>query len=83
MPIYEAQMKTPDLRCNVNASATTQTLTVQAGSKLGFIVPNILYHPGPTTGWMARLPEGKKIEAWDGSGEVVRAPFSRISDVFG
>jgi len=58
-----------DLRCNVGglaSAATTETLTVPAGSTFGFgsdIPPG---HPGPYNIYMAKAPS--TAASWDGSG---------------
>lgn len=64
-------VSTLDIRCNVNAStATAKTLSVAAGSKLGFTAFASISHPGPMLFYMAKVPAGKTAATWDGSGSV-------------
>jgi hypothetical protein len=62
-----------DIRCNVNGTvsgSSTSTLSVPAGSTLGFTVDPNIYHPGPLLVYMAKVPTGKTASSWDGSGAV-------------
>lgn len=61
-----------DIRCNVNGSAAFApgTLSVAAGSTLGFSVEPDIYHPGPALVYLAKVPSGKTAANWDGSGAV-------------
>jgi hypothetical protein len=62
-----------DIRCNVNGTnsgVSTSTLSVPAGSTLGFTVEPDIYHPGPLLVYMAKVPTGQTASSWDGSGAV-------------
>jgi hypothetical protein len=71
------------LRCGFNSTVANKTLSVKAGDILGFYVnykaygdstepsQRGLYHPGPLTAYMGRVPEGKTAMDWDGSGSNV------------
>lgn len=61
-----------DIRCNVGASTVSApgTLTVSAGSQLGWYVTPAIYHAGPLLAYMAKVPSGKTAATWDGSGTV-------------
>jgi len=47
-----------------------QTMTVQAGSSIGFTAQSSISHPGPLLFYMAKVPAGKTAATWDGSGNV-------------
>ncbi|KAG9076263.1 hypothetical protein FS749_011981 [Ceratobasidium sp. UAMH 11750] len=57
-----------DIRCNVNgASGTgTNTATVAAGSTVGFVLDNTVYHQGPLAVYLGKAPS--TAASWDGSG---------------
>jgi hypothetical protein len=73
-----------DLRCGFNSTVANKTLSIKAGEILGFYVnykaygdseyERGLYHPGPLTAYMGRVPEGKTAMDWDGSGLNVSTP---------
>jgi hypothetical protein len=68
-------VSTDDIRCNVGASspsvgATTNTLTVAAGSTVGFTAKTSITHPGPLQFYLAKVPAGQTAKTWDGSGSV-------------
>ncbi|KAK2759959.1 hypothetical protein FQN54_002695 [Arachnomyces sp. PD_36] len=57
------------MRCDQDTSQpAVETLTVSAGSTLGFVSDGSLYHPGPLLFYMAKVPEGETVDAWDGAG---------------
>jgi len=58
------------IRCNVDAAFAPDTLSVTAGSPLGFTVGPDIYHPGPLLAYMAKVPSGSTAANWDGSGAV-------------
>lgn len=57
------------IRCyEAGGRSSAQTLNVQAGSSITWqSAPNI-FHPGPLSGWMAKVPSGQTAASWDGSG---------------
>ncbi|KAF8656150.1 hypothetical protein AX16_002719 [Volvariella volvacea WC 439] len=55
-----------NLRCNVNPRAATETVSVAAGSTIGFVLDNTIYHPGPAAIYLGRAPSS--VASWDGSG---------------
>lgn len=61
-----------DLRCGKDASTAYApgTLSVAAGQTLGFTVDPKIQHPGPTIGYLAKVPAGKTAANWDASGAV-------------
>lgn len=61
-----------NIRCNVGAQAKSapQTMTVVAGSTVGFTAKADISHPGVMLWYMAKVPAGKTAATWDGSGEV-------------
>ncbi|KAJ6576022.1 glycosyl hydrolase family 61-domain-containing protein [Mycena vulgaris] len=63
-----------DVRCFSSLeSGTSSTVTVAAGSTLGFTVvgnPSNLYHDGVVNVYMAKAPAGTDVANWDGSGTV-------------
>ena len=58
-----------DIRC-FQDKAGTSTATVAAGDQLGFVALSAVTHFGPVSFYMARVPEGKDINTWDGAGNV-------------
>ena len=46
------------------------TLSVTAGSTLGFKVDPNIYHAGPVLVYLARVPSGKTAANFDGAGAV-------------
>ncbi|KAJ7152034.1 glycosyl hydrolase family 61-domain-containing protein [Mycena filopes] len=63
-----------DVRCYTSLeSGTASTVSVAAGSTVGFTVsgnPSNLYHPGIVNVYMAKAPSGTDVASWDGSGSV-------------
>lgn len=61
---------TNDIRCNVDGTTAFApgTLSVAAGSQLGFTVNPDIYHPGPLLVYLGIVPKGKTAANWDGSG---------------
>lgn len=55
-----------NLRCNVNPTPATTTVSVAAGSSIGFQLDNTLYHQGPAAIYLGKAPS--TAAAWDGSG---------------
>lgn len=58
----------PDITCNVDPGAATDTVSVAAGSTVGFILDNTLYHQGPAAIYLGQVPSGETAATWDGSG---------------
>ncbi|KAK7046140.1 hypothetical protein VNI00_007143 [Paramarasmius palmivorus] len=56
-----------DITCNVNPTAATDTVSVAAGSTIGFKLDNTLYHQGPAAIYLGKAPSGS-ASSWDGSG---------------
>ncbi|KAJ6454495.1 glycoside hydrolase [Mycena vitilis] len=63
-----------DVRCYTSTeSDTSSTMSVAAGSTIGFTVngnPSNLYHPGVVNVYMAQAPAGTDAASWDGDGSV-------------
>ncbi|EJT72948.1 hypothetical protein GGTG_09799 [Gaeumannomyces tritici R3-111a-1] len=59
------------IRCfEAGGRSSASTYGVQAGGSLTFqSAPNI-FHPGPVSGWMAKVPAGQTAASWDGSGQA-------------
>lgn len=63
-----------DMRCNSGASSGaalgTSTLTVAAGSEVGFGLNETFGHPGPQLAYLSRVPDGAGLTAatYDGAG---------------
>ncbi|QRV72243.1 glycoside hydrolase family 61 protein [Ceratobasidium sp. AG-Ba] len=57
-----------DIRCNVGGTtgSGTATATVAAGSTVGFVLDNTVYHQGPLAVYLGKAPG--TAAAWDGSG---------------
>ncbi|KAK0200563.1 glycoside hydrolase family 61 protein [Desarmillaria ectypa] len=59
-------VKSTDITCNVNPSPATETVSVAAGSTIGFILDNTIYHQGPAAIYLGKAPT--TAAKWDGSG---------------
>lgn len=59
----------PDIRC-FQMRPGTSTATVAAGDRLGFVAMSSITHFGPVSFYMARVPDGRDINTWDGAGNV-------------
>ncbi|TFK60972.1 glycoside hydrolase family 61 protein [Pluteus cervinus] len=55
-----------DIRCNASPRPATQTVSIAAGSTVGFKLDNTLYHAGPAAIYLAKAPGS--VASWDGSG---------------
>ncbi|KJA26528.1 lytic polysaccharide monooxygenase [Hypholoma sublateritium FD-334 SS-4] len=55
----------PDITCNINTPAT-DTVSVAAGSTIGFELDNTVYHQGPAAIYLGTTPT--TAASWDGSG---------------
>lgn len=55
-----------DIRCNVSPTPATETVSVAAGSTIGFKLDNTLYHQGPAAIYLGKAPS--TAASWDGSG---------------
>ncbi|KAF9473922.1 hypothetical protein BDN70DRAFT_885380 [Pholiota conissans] len=55
-----------DVVCNVNPSPASETVSVAAGSTLGFQLSTAMYHQGPVSIYLGKAP-GAAAD-WDGSG---------------
>lgn len=49
---------------------TTSTHSIRAGSQITWTAAPNIFHPGPLSGWMAKVPAGQTAQSWDGSGAV-------------
>ncbi|KAF9447387.1 lytic polysaccharide monooxygenase [Macrolepiota fuliginosa MF-IS2] len=52
--------------CNVSPGAATETVSVAAGSTIGFKLDNTIYHQGPAAIYLGKAPSS--AASWDGSG---------------
>ncbi|EIN11198.1 hypothetical protein PUNSTDRAFT_98263 [Punctularia strigosozonata HHB-11173 SS5] len=57
----------PNLVCNIHTAATS-TVSVPAGSTIGFKLDNTLYHLGPAAIYLGQVPSGETAATWDGTG---------------
>ncbi|KLU92589.1 cellulose-growth-specific protein [Magnaporthiopsis poae ATCC 64411] len=48
--------------------AAPQTINVTAGGTVSFAARSSISHPGPLSGWLGFVPQGKTAATWDGSG---------------
>lgn len=69
-PMFEVNNKF--MACNENPYPANETVEVAAGSKIGFgLDPRWpITHPGPAFLYLGKVPEGIKVEDWDGSGNA-------------
>ncbi|TAQ87254.1 hypothetical protein B7494_g4408 [Chlorociboria aeruginascens] len=61
-----------DLRCNVGCLTgnTTETIQVSAGDAFSFTTDVAVYHDGPLSIYMAKVPAGETASTYDGSGQT-------------
>ncbi|KAK4228615.1 putative glycoside hydrolase [Podospora fimiseda] len=59
-----------DIRCFSGATPGKATATITAGDTLGFVASSGIMHFGPAQLYMARVPDNKDINTWDGAGAV-------------
>ncbi|KAL0953000.1 hypothetical protein HGRIS_007206 [Hohenbuehelia grisea] len=57
-----------DARCNTTPGQASETVSVPAGSTLGFKLDNTVYHAGPAAIYLGQVPSGQTAASWDGSG---------------
>lgn len=62
------QVTSSAMACGANTRPVSTTVTVAAGSSVGFRLDNTLYHPGPAAIYMGKVPSGQTAATWDGSG---------------
>ncbi|KAF1977079.1 glycoside hydrolase family 61 protein [Bimuria novae-zelandiae CBS 107.79] len=58
-----------DIRCYSSSDAAS-VATVPAGATIHYISTQQVNHPGPTQYYLAKVPAGKDVKSWDGSGAV-------------
>lgn len=66
-PIHD--ITSPAARCNFDPSPANETVSIAAGSNVGFQLSNFMYHQGPVSIYLGQVPDGKAVGEWDGSGE--------------
>ena len=71
-----ADVTSIDIRCN-QMGVKASTATVAAGSQLGFMTNQAIYHAGPVQFYMAKVPAGSTVDSWDGSGEASKRGMRR------
>lgn len=61
-----------DIRCYELAPGTgaSETVNVTAGSDLAFQANPDIYHPGPLSFYLAKVPAGQTAATFDGTGSV-------------
>lgn len=60
-----------DIRCFGGATPGKATMTIAAGADtLGFVASSGIMHFGPCQFYMARVPDDKDINTWEGAGSV-------------
>lgn len=59
-----------NLRCNQQDPANA-TAEVAAGDKVTISFSEGIYHPGPVQSYLARVPDGQDINAWDPATDAV------------
>lgn len=64
-------VKSKDIRCyELSPGKPSETYNVTAGSTIGFNANPNIYHPGPLSFWLARVPDGQSFSSFDGDGNV-------------
>jgi hypothetical protein len=68
---FVGDVSSSEIRCFQASNAPAKsTLEVAAGSTLGFDAAPSVYHPGPVSFWLAKVPEGKTAGTFNGEGNV-------------
>lgn len=65
-----SDVSSPQLRCYTTSLKGVSTMSVAAGSSVGFKASPNIFHPGPLQFYMAKVPAGQTAASWDGSGNV-------------
>jgi len=68
-PVYTTEFPSPIFYCNDSPSPAKSTKTVAPGDQVGFYNPDRMWHPGPGYLYLGKVPEGKTLDSWDGSGK--------------
>lgn len=56
------------ITCGLGPRGASETVTVAAGSSVGFKLDNTLYHTGPASIYLGQVPSGQTAASWNGSG---------------
>jgi len=68
---FVADVNSQQIRCFQNIHSPAQaTLNVTAGSTVTYYSNQAIFHPGPMSFYMARVPDGQDINSWKGEGAV-------------
>ena len=62
-----------DIRCfqlRQGGGGSTSNYPIKAGSSLTYQSNQAIFHPGPLSAYMAKVPSGQTAASWDGSGAV-------------
>ncbi|KAF2192557.1 lytic polysaccharide monooxygenase [Zopfia rhizophila CBS 207.26] len=65
-----SDVSSDQIRCYTSGGKSAQTMSVAAGSSVGFKANPNIFHPGPLQFYMAKVPEGQSASSWDGKGNV-------------
>jgi hypothetical protein len=65
-PVELNAVSSNNIRCNVSPGQASETVSVAAGSSIGFKLDNTLYHQGPAAIYLGKAPGS--VASWDGSG---------------
>ncbi|KAK4168166.1 putative glycoside hydrolase [Cladorrhinum sp. PSN259] len=65
-----SDVNSADIRCFGGTTPGKATATVSAGDTLGFVASSGIMHFGPAQLYLARVPDDKDINTWDGAGNV-------------
>lgn len=71
MPVMDVTNEA--IRCNQlnpGGGGSTSTLPVEAGRNISWFSSPGIYHPGPVSVYMAKVPTGQTAATFDGSGGV-------------
>ncbi|KAJ2927933.1 hypothetical protein H1R20_g9161, partial [Candolleomyces eurysporus] len=56
--------------CNNNPRPASETVSVAAGSSVGFKLDNTMYHQGPAAIYLGQVPGGQTAASWNGAGSA-------------
>lgn len=68
---FVADVSSAQIRCfQSSPAAASASLNVTAGSTVTYYANQGIFHPGPMSFHLARVPDGQSVSSWNGDGAV-------------
>ncbi|KAK3903717.1 glycoside hydrolase [Staphylotrichum tortipilum] len=68
---FVADVSSAQIRCfQSSPAAASASLNVTAGSTVTYYANQGIFHPGPMSFYLARVPDGQSVSSWNGDGAV-------------